>query len=142
MESAGDQLEGYWATVENFFAFDTALLFEPGMIALLVLQVFLLCCSAFFSGSETALFSLSRLDLQKLRRDRHPRSETLHALLSATELEPRPCQRPAVDQALTDLGHVEPALVAHVRSAVQLDDTVAYRPAEPHRWALEPVAGQ
>ncbi len=81
MEPAGDQLEGYWAAVENFFAFDTALLFEPGMIALLVLQVFLLCCSAFFSGSETALFSLSRLDLQKLRRDRHPRSETLHDLL-------------------------------------------------------------
>ena len=81
MESARDQLESYWAAVESFFAFDTALLLEPGMIALLVLQVFLLCCSAFFSGSETALFSLSRLDLQKLRRDRHPRSETLHDLL-------------------------------------------------------------
>ncbi len=81
MEWARDRLEGYWAAVEGFFAFDTALLLEPGMIALLVLQVFLLCCSAFFSGSETALFSLSRLDLQKLRRDRHPRSETLHDLL-------------------------------------------------------------
>ena len=38
-------------------------------------------CSAFFSGSETALFSLSRLDLQKLRRDRHSQSETIHRLL-------------------------------------------------------------
>jgi CBS domain containing-hemolysin-like protein len=47
----------------------------------LCLQVLLLCGSAFFSGSETALFSLSRLDLQKLRRERHRHSETLHALL-------------------------------------------------------------
>jgi CBS domain containing-hemolysin-like protein len=37
--------------------------------------------SGFFSGSETALFSLSRLDLQKLRRQRHRNSETVHALL-------------------------------------------------------------
>ena len=81
MERALDQSVGYWEAVKAFFAFDTTLLLQPGMIALLVLQVFLLCCSAFFSGSETALFSLSRLDLQKLRRDRHPRSETLHALL-------------------------------------------------------------
>jgi CBS domain containing-hemolysin-like protein len=31
--------------------------------------------------SETALFSLSRVHLQTLRRRRHPRSDTLHALL-------------------------------------------------------------
>ena len=37
--------------------------------------------SAFFSGSETALFSLSRLDLQQLRKARNPHSEALHALL-------------------------------------------------------------
>ncbi len=37
--------------------------------------------SAFFSGSETALFSLSRLDLRELRRTQHPQSATLHALL-------------------------------------------------------------
>ena len=55
------------------------------MVARLSLQAVLFACSAFFSGSETALFSLSRLDLQKLRRERHPRSETLHALLD----EPR-----------------------------------------------------
>lgn len=55
------------------------------MAVRLALQVFLFGCSAFFSGSETALFSLSRLDLQKLRRERHAKSETLHALLD----EPR-----------------------------------------------------
>ncbi|MDJ0951134.1 MAG: CNNM domain-containing protein [Alphaproteobacteria bacterium] len=70
-----------WEATQAFFAFDTARLLAPGIIAALVLQVFLFVCSAFFSGSETALFSLSRLDLQKLRRERHPRSEVLHALL-------------------------------------------------------------
>ena len=48
-------------------------------------QVLLLVMSAFFSGSETALFSLTRLDLQKYRTTRHPSSEGLHALLD----EPR-----------------------------------------------------
>ncbi len=71
----------YWIVTKNFVAFDTARLAEPEMIFRLGLQVFLFVCSAFFSGSETALFSLSRLDLQKLRRDRHPQSETLHDLL-------------------------------------------------------------
>lgn len=71
----------FWADTEAFFAFDTTRLLEPGIIAALSLQVVLFLCSAFFSGSETALFSLSRLDLQKLRRDHHPQSETLHALL-------------------------------------------------------------
>ncbi len=42
-------------------------------------------CSAFFSGSETALFSLSRLDLEKLRNTRDPRSQKIHELLD----EPR-----------------------------------------------------
>ncbi len=69
----------------GFFSVDMARLLEPDMIARLVLQLFLFGCSALFSGSETALFSLSRLDLQKLRRERHPKSETLHALLD----EPR-----------------------------------------------------
>ena len=78
-------LGSYWSFVADFFFVDTARLLEPDMIARLALQVLLLGCSAFFSGSETALFSLSRLDLQKLRRERHPKSETLHALLD----EPR-----------------------------------------------------
>lgn len=48
-------------------------------------QVILLASSAVFSGSETALFSLSRIDLQKLRQSGHKDSESLHAMLD----EPR-----------------------------------------------------
>ncbi len=62
-------------------AVDLARLSEPDMIARLLLQVALLVASAFFAMSETALFSLSRVHLQTLRRRRHPQSETLHALL-------------------------------------------------------------
>ena len=47
----------------------------------LIVVAALLGVSAFFSGSETALFSLSRLDLQKLRRERNRHSEGLHELL-------------------------------------------------------------
>lgn len=71
----------YWMTVKDALAFDTARLAEPGMIARLLLQVLLLFGAAYFAGSETALFSLSRLDLQKLRRERNRHSETLHELL-------------------------------------------------------------
>ncbi|MGI9311391.1 MAG: hemolysin family protein [bacterium] len=63
------------------FAFDPALLSEPDMALRLGVQALLLLCSAFFSSSETALFSLSRLDLQQLRRERNPRAETIHELL-------------------------------------------------------------
>lgn len=76
-----DKLIEYWDSTQAFFAFEAERLFDPYVVIALILQVLLLLCSAFFSASETALFSLSRLDLQKLRRDRHPRSETLHALL-------------------------------------------------------------
>ncbi|MBF0588312.1 MAG: DUF21 domain-containing protein [Magnetococcales bacterium] len=48
-------------------------------------QAVLLTASAFFSGSETALFSLSKLHLQKLRTSNDPMSDTIHALLD----EPR-----------------------------------------------------
>jgi CBS domain containing-hemolysin-like protein len=81
LEQLPQQVVGYFETVEAFFAFDTSRLLEPGMIVALCFQALLFVLSAFFSGSETALFSLSRLDLQKLRRERHPRSEILHALL-------------------------------------------------------------
>jgi putative hemolysin len=50
-----------------------------------ILQAVLLLSSAMFSGSETALFSLSRIDLQKLRQTRDTRSESIHAMLD----EPR-----------------------------------------------------
>ncbi|MES9958230.1 MAG: DUF21 domain-containing protein, partial [Sedimenticola sp.] len=51
----------------------------------ILFQVLLLSASAVFSGSETALFSLSRIDLQKLRHTRHTNSESIHAMLD----EPR-----------------------------------------------------
>ena len=76
---------GWWDSVQSNLTFDGSLLSEPEMIFRLALQVVLFGLSAFFSGSETALFSLSRLDLQKLRREGNPQSETLHALLD----EPR-----------------------------------------------------
>jgi putative hemolysin len=50
-----------------------------------LLQVLLLTASAFFSGSETALFSLRPVDLQQLRSMRHPRADKIHELLD----EPR-----------------------------------------------------
>ena len=76
-----ESLAGTWLALSEYFAFDTALLAEQTIVARLVLQAALLCGSAFFSGSETALFSLSKLDLQKLRQQRHRNSETVHALL-------------------------------------------------------------
>ncbi|MDJ0834550.1 MAG: hemolysin family protein [Gammaproteobacteria bacterium] len=45
----------------------------------------MLSLSAVFSGSETALFSLSRIDLQRLRQRRDKHSESIHAMLD----EPR-----------------------------------------------------
>ena len=48
-------------------------------------QIILLSLSAVFSGSETALFSLSRIDLQKLRLSHNKTSESIHAMLD----EPR-----------------------------------------------------
>ena len=55
------------------------------LILRIVLQVVFLVSSAVFSGSETAMFSLSRIDLQKLRNTRDPHSEGIHAMLD----EPR-----------------------------------------------------
>ena len=71
----------HWHRLGDFFAFDAALLAEPSMVFRLALLGVLLVFSAFFSSSETALFSLSRLDLQQLRRRGDPHSDTLHALL-------------------------------------------------------------
>ena len=75
------EITQFWLSIKTVIAIDTARLGEPDMILRLGLQVLLLLCSAFFSGSETALFSLSRLDLQKLRKERNRHSETLHELL-------------------------------------------------------------
>ncbi|MGB5613581.1 MAG: hemolysin family protein [Sedimenticolaceae bacterium] len=67
---------------------DTELTANAGEIELVLRILFLvvlLVSSAAFSGSETALFSLSRIDLQKLRQSRHGDSESIHAMLD----EPR-----------------------------------------------------
>lgn len=69
-------------------AFIQSLNITPEQVELtlrLLLQVVFLGASAIFSGSETALFSLTRIDLQKMRQTRNPRSESIHALLD----EPR-----------------------------------------------------
>jgi CBS domain containing-hemolysin-like protein len=71
----------YWAMLKNALIIDSARLMQADMIVRLNIQVLLLVGSAFFSCSETAMFSLSRLDLQKLRTDHNRHSETIHALL-------------------------------------------------------------
>ena len=62
-------------------AFDPALLGTPEALLRLALFLALLVGSAFFSSAETALFSLSRLDLRELRRSGNPAADTIHALL-------------------------------------------------------------
>ena len=64
---------------------DVSRALEADMIVRYVLQLALLGASGFFSGSETALFSLSELDLRRLRNEPHPPAHTLHSLLD----EPR-----------------------------------------------------
>ena len=49
----------------------------------LVLFAFLMALSAFFSSSETALFSLSSLQREQLRRQGHPRVDVIERLLSS-----------------------------------------------------------
>lgn len=65
----------------EFLAFDAALLMQADVWVRLVLEAFLLLGSAFFSSSETALFSLSRVDLETLHRAKDPRYPALHRLL-------------------------------------------------------------
>lgn len=81
MASIVQELDNLWAALGELLAFDTARLFEPEMILRITLQCLLLIASAFFSSSETALFSLSRLELRELRRKHHPKADTLIALL-------------------------------------------------------------
>jgi len=76
------------APMDEIKAFFDTLSFNIENVELVVriaFQVLLLVSSAVFSGSETALFSLSRIDLQKLRQSRHKDSESIHAMLD----EPR-----------------------------------------------------
>ena len=71
--------------LQAFYATLSISTWDWELILRCVLQVFLLASSAIFSGSETALFSLSRIDLQKLRQTRDKHSESIHAMLD----EPR-----------------------------------------------------
>jgi putative hemolysin len=71
----------FWQGMGAWLAFDSARLLEPEMVLRLTLQCLLLIGSAFFSSSETALFSLSRLELRELRRSHHPKADILHDLL-------------------------------------------------------------
>ena len=75
MELAGADAELLAASV------DWSLLLEPDMLLRILVQILLLCASAFFSGSEVALFSLSKIDLDRLRRERHPQVGNLYGLL-------------------------------------------------------------
>lgn len=60
---------------------DPPRILEWDMLLRIAIQILLFAASAFFSGSETALFSLSRFDLQRLARSRHPATEKLNRLL-------------------------------------------------------------
>jgi CBS domain containing-hemolysin-like protein len=81
MSGLHDEVLRHWVLLRDFFALDPGILADPDVGVRLAVQVLLLFGSGFFSGSETALFSLSRLDLQRLRKERNRYSETIHALL-------------------------------------------------------------
>ncbi len=74
-------MDGILIGLSTFLAVDPQRLLQVDMIFRIGLQILLLTASAFFSGSETALFSLSRLDLQQMRRAHNPRFDLLHSLL-------------------------------------------------------------
>ena len=69
----------------DFWVPDFSQALQPHMLVRYFLQVLLLTSSCFFSGSETALFSLSHVELQQLQRSGHRQASTLLALLD----EPR-----------------------------------------------------
>ena len=81
MESIITELVNIWTALVLLVAFDAARLSDPATVLRLILQCLLLVASTFFSSSETALFSLSRLELRELRHSRHPKADALHALL-------------------------------------------------------------
>ncbi len=81
METYLDHLALIWNDFLLVVTPDAAKLHDREIIGRGVVQVLLLAASALFSSSETALFSLSRLDLQNLHNQNHPQSLTIHALL-------------------------------------------------------------
>jgi putative hemolysin len=81
MDVIAQHFESAGLFLAQWLAFDTSRLLDVEIILRILLQVLLLLASAFFSSSETALFSLSRLDLRELRRSRNPKADTLLTLL-------------------------------------------------------------
>ncbi len=57
------------------------MLLQWELLVRIVVQILLFTASAFFSGSETALFAMSRFDLQRLSRRRNPIAPVVHSLL-------------------------------------------------------------
>ena len=63
------------------FAEELPRILQLDMIVRIVAQILLFALSAFFSGSETALFSLSKFDLQRLSGAKSSVADVLHGLL-------------------------------------------------------------
>lgn len=66
--------------LSSFFASQPRIL-QPDMLLRIAVQIMLFSASSFFSGSETALFSLSKFDLQRLTRRKNAAADTLNSLL-------------------------------------------------------------
>jgi len=58
---------------------------NPDILSHGLILVTLLIISAFVSAAETSLFSITRVDLEKLKKDRHPKYKTIKEILK----EPR-----------------------------------------------------
>jgi magnesium and cobalt exporter, CNNM family len=76
-----EQLAVQATQIVNDNSVDWSRLTDLDVIVRIIVQIFLLGGSAFFSGSEVALFSLSQTDLNQIRRERHPQAANLYALL-------------------------------------------------------------
>jgi len=63
------------------FIADPPRILELDMLLRILIQILLFVASALFSGSETALFSLSKFDLQRISRKKDPNADKLNALL-------------------------------------------------------------
>lgn len=71
------QLSIFW----DFITPDNSPVDDQEVLIRLAVQLLLLTGSALFSSSETALFSLSRIDLQNLIKQNHPLAPTINNLL-------------------------------------------------------------
>jgi len=70
-----------WLTAISEFFSDPPRILEPDMLVRIGIQLALFLASALFSGSETALFSLTKFDLQRLERSGSPMAAKLTSLL-------------------------------------------------------------